>query len=170
MNPIILLLVSVGIFIAYNTFVFLRYGQEPSISDSWYRLTLADKWLFTLATWGYVVPMLLLVLTNGGIEWHKYVFYAAAVLLILVGIFPDFKVKAERPWHVVGAEGGIATAMVWGLICGFWYVAIPFFIYTWLMMRNNIRNHTYWIEIVAYFSVVLMLWFKYVLFQSMVVQ
>ena len=168
MNASLYLILSMAIFMAYNTFIFFRYGQQRSISDSWYRLTTGDKWMFCIATWGYVLPLFMIVFTNDCPDWQRYIFFVATVLLIMVGIFPDFKVKTEKPWHTIGAEGGILMAMLWGLFAGLWFIPIPFFLFTWLMVKNKIRNHTYWIEIVAYFSVVLMLWMEFVYFPSMI--
>ena len=53
------LLISVLVFASYLTYVLCKYGIQKSISDSYYRLTQADKWAFTIATWGYSLPLII---------------------------------------------------------------------------------------------------------------
>lgn len=168
MEPIYCLLFSFVVFVSYVTYIYFLHGQQRSISDSWYRLTLGEKWLFCLSTWGYVLPLFLMVLTNNGGEWTRIIFFLATTLLVIVPIFPDFKMIGDKAWHTIGAEGGIALGMLWGILSGFWFMVIPFFIFTVLMARNNIRNHTYWIEIVAYFTILCMCWMKYVYLPSLI--
>lgn len=164
----ILLLSSILVFTVYNAWITLRFGQQRSISDSWYRLTLKDNILFIASTWGYVIPLFFIVLLQPNVsDLVKIIFFFGTFLLVTVPVFPDFHLPSVKPWHSLGAEGGIALAMVCGVLLGMWWVPVPFIIFTWLMMKNAIRNHTYWIEIVAYYAVAFMLWFKFIYLPSL---
>lgn len=127
--------------------------MQRSISDSWYQLTW-DKWMFTVATWGYTLPLLI-----NTVEHHLTpaigILFFACVMICFVGAAPDFK-NADRGWHSFFAEGGIFLLLVWMFVTGQWILAsstiaviIP------LLFIKKVKNNTFWIEVVAYLSMII---------------
>ena len=52
-----------SVFISYVSFIWIKYGILPSISDSWYHLPENLKVLFTLFCWGFALPAAIIGLT-----------------------------------------------------------------------------------------------------------
>lgn len=149
MLPII---ISITIFVSYLAYVLVRYGMQKSISDSYYRLTTMNKWLFTIATWGYTFPLFFTLGTTGGVDG---LFFLAASLICLVGAAPDFKMPSQRKAHQIGAEGGMAVSMLWIATTGLWYITIASCMGIAAMLIFRLRNHTWWIEVLAYFTIII---------------
>lgn len=145
--------ISLFFFFGWLFYVLVRYGIQESISDSWYRLTMENKALFTIATWGYVVPLVLAGVS--GNTYQDLILFAAGILLGLVGVFPDFKLPGQRRFHVVGAEGGITVGFIWMLVTGFWYLSILGVIPIYFLFKKKPKNHTWWIECIAYCTILI---------------
>lgn len=145
----IAILISFVVFISYLSYILIRYKIQPSISDSYYRLTGIDRWLFTLSTWGYTVPLVASVVT--WTKWTDLLIVFAGGLLCMVGIFPDFRIT--KRFHEIGAEGGILLAFIWILTTPIWFIAIPSILIIAFLFWRKPRNHTFWIEVLSYFSI-----------------
>jgi hypothetical protein len=146
------LFLSIAIFLIYIGIITSVYGIRPSISDSYYNLPNDKKWIFTIATWGYTIPLILNIPFQTGVN---EILFLAAALLSVVGVFPNFKVKEDRPLHVIGAEGGIFLGFVWALSAGLWYLIVPVSVVIYLLFNTKPKNHTWWIECLAYFTIIL---------------
>ena len=144
---------SLSVFVSYLAYVIVRYGIQPSISDSYYRLKTSGKWLFTIATWGYAFPLLADGLS--GATHQDLLLLSAVSLIALVGVFPDFRITSERKLHQIGAEGGILLAFIWGLTTSSWYLIPPSVAIIAILYYRKPKNHTWWIEVLAYLSIVL---------------
>jgi len=142
---------SLSIFTAYVLYIALRYGVLRSISASYHKLTLAEKWLFTLSTWGYVIPLVLAGL--GQSTYQDILLFFAGFLLSTVGVMADDKSETQKKWHTIGAEGGILLAFIWILTTPFWFVAVPSLVGIFLMIKLKLKNHTWWVETLAYFTI-----------------
>jgi len=140
------LIISLVVFISYLAYVLIKYGIQRSISDSYYRLTKIDGWMFTIATWGYSFPLIFAANGDG-------ILFLAGVLICAVGAAPD-ATGADKGFHSAFAEGGIAVALAW-MIFHVWFVAVPTILLIALIYYKKYRNHTWWIEVVAYLSIVL---------------
>lgn len=139
------LLISVLVFASYITYVLCKYGIQKSISDSYYRLTQADKWAFTIATWGYSLP---LIIAGDGNPW----LFLAGGLVCFVGAAPDFK-GVDKGYHSFFAMSGIAVAFIWALFAGYWYIILPI-VALILLLKKYVNNNTWWIEVVSYITLV----------------
>jgi len=147
------LVLSFSIFTAYVLYIALRYGVQRSISASYHNLKQSEKWMFILSTWGYTIPLVLAGL--GQSVWKDLILFLAGFLLSTVGVLCDDKLPSQKKWHTIGAEGGILTAFVWILTTSFWWVALPSMLGIYLMAKYKPKNHTWWIECLAYFTILL---------------
>lgn len=139
--------ISIFFFLGWLLYILIRYGIQPSISDSYYRLTTANQWLFTISTWGYVIPLSIAgaqVATDG----TYLIMILATFLLCMVGVFPDFRIA--RSYHQIGAEGGILMAFIWILTTSLWFISLPSILGIFLLYKRKPKNHTWWIECIAY--------------------
>jgi len=155
MMNLILLLVSIFTFAGYCFYIYKTYGMLSSISESYYRLPENSKWLFTVITWMYAIPLIIVGSTG-------LMFFAGA-FVCFVGAAPGFKSSPddmENKIHVIGATGGIALSMA-----AIWFnlhiypVPIIMILFTLYVTSkwNRIPYHTWWIECFAYFLIVLSL-------------
>jgi hypothetical protein len=148
MTNLILLLLSMLVFGGYCFYVYKKFGVLTSISESYYQLPENLKWLFTLVTWGYSIPLMIVGSTG-------LAFFAGA-FVCFVGAAPGFKTSLpdlENKVHVIGATGGICLAMAF-----IWFnlhlypvpiIMILFTLYA-TSKWNKIPNHTWWIEVLAF--------------------
>lgn len=162
-----MLLLSFLIFTGYIFFYVALVGMQRSISDSWYALnkerTYITKkgvtkkyrlgWVFSLATWGYVLPLAAYVLTRSTSDWDILLALAAS-MICFVASAPDFK-HADSGWHSFFAEGGIVLILAWMFLSGSWIhglvtvgLMIPF-------LAFNVKNNTFWLEVIAYYSLLI---------------
>lgn len=145
-------LIAMSVFVAYTSWVFIKFGLLPSISHSYYEHD--EKFLFRTFMFGIGIPFILMA-----ISWWLVL---AGVLFCVCGLSPEFKGKElkdnkyepdkfESFMHSLGAEGGIIASLVH--VCIFykdWHILVLMLIPTIYMMRNKINNHTLWIELIAF--------------------
>lgn len=141
--------ISSIVFVVYVFGVWMKYGILPSISHSYYEHY--EKWLFFLFMLGIGLPITLMA-TSG-------LLFFSGVLFILCGCAPAFKYNKyslEDELHVIGAEGGISLAILALVITyGQWWVLPTMLIPTGYMMKKKVKNHTWWIEILAFVIIAL---------------
>lgn len=150
--------ISLLFFIGYQIYYISIYGIQRSISDSWYCLhndkKRKNEGLFTIATWGYTLP-LLIATANNCFNLQLVVLFAACAMICFVGSAPDFK-HADKGWHSFFAEGGIALVLLYMLLSGDWRLALSTVaLIIPLMLIKKVKNNTFFIEVIAYFSFVL---------------
>ncbi|MFW6173632.1 MAG: hypothetical protein ACOC5T_07800 [Elusimicrobiota bacterium] len=139
------------VFAIYFVWVWLTYGIQSSISNSFYIIWKRNpqspnkRWWLTAALWGFSFPLAIV-----GVEIHP-IFWLAAVLIILVGAAPAFKAtKMQNDIHMIGAIGGISAAMIGFMIIGLWSVVIPTVVVMAYMAVYRIPHTTWWVETAAF--------------------
>jgi len=138
------------VFSSYVSFIWLKYGIQRSISNSYYRLPNRLKFLFTLFCWGFAYPAMMLSLNP--------LMFFAGTLICLVGVASAFKSnKILHISHMVGAYGGVALSMIsiW-IDFNMWYLTVAFIVISGLLMmfKNKLKNNQiWWIEILAFSSI-----------------
>jgi len=145
-------ILSLTVFGVYFMFIYWRYGIQSSISTSYYAIWKRNKddhpnrrWLFTAALWGFAFPIAVV-----GVEQHP-LFFLAAALIMFTGAAPAFKSsKLQNTVHMVGAIGGILTAIVAFSLLGQWWlvglIGIPIII----VSAIRVENTTWWVETIAF--------------------
>lgn len=137
-------------FITFIGYALIKLKKIPSsISESWYLLGDNNRILFTLFCWS--IGFLMFFQTNGS----SPLFFISGAALFFVGAAAAFKQKMTRDVHVVSAIVLIASALAgilvereflapsiaFGIIGGGLYILKP-------------NNKTFWIEIVAFASII----------------
>jgi len=142
---LIALILSFIIFTSYVAGITIKFGWLRSVSASWYYIE--NKWIFTLSLWGFSIPLMI----AGGTALT----FLAGLAICFAGAAADTKnTELTEKVHVIGAMAGIIFGMA-ALIIDFnlWYFVLAQLIFTIPAMKCNMRNHTFWIEIVAYYLV-----------------
>lgn len=147
-----LTLLQAAIFITYISFIISKFGVLPSISESFYRLNENRLGLlFTLFCWTLAVPMMFQS------NETTLLFFFSAVGLGLVGATPMFKWSGAMTdkIHGIGAGIGIACGLA-GLYFEYrmWEPAVGFLLATILIMGLKLRDHIWWIEIMAFIAMI----------------
>ena len=145
----ILLLISLAIFTAYIVGVYLKFGILKSVSASYY--SIKHKALFTLALWGFAIPVQIYAF----IELQNWCLVLAGIGICFVGAAPDYKMKVEGDVHYLAAFTGVILGLIGIAFEGLWYVALPAAVL--IVAINSIKNKTYWQEIAAFYIIVLTL-------------
>lgn len=146
-------ILQILIFISYVTFIVIKFGVLPSISDSWYRLRdLGGVW-YSLFTWFcFGLGFLMFFQTNGTTP----LFFLSGAGLSAVGVATMFKLKDDlQPYiHFIGAVIGILGALVGiGVERHVWLPLIDFIILSIILYIFTSKNKTWWIEIAAFAAV-----------------
>lgn len=142
-----LLITSVVIFTAFVAYITIRFGWLKSISASFYEFPSKQKWIFTIGEWAFVLPIIIVAET-------PLMFFAGAFICFSAAASDSRSSVVTSRVHVIGATGGILMAMASIIIdYGIWWIPAGYLVFTLLVALLNMRNHTYWIEVVAYYLV-----------------
>jgi hypothetical protein len=138
-------------FVLYVGFIWIKYGIQKSISDSYYRLPEDDKSLFTLFCWWFAVPAIIL--------GDNLLMFLAGSGIVFVGAAAAFKQNEMQHWvHLVGAYSAILLSQI-----AIWvkydllYVNIIFVVSSVILLFLNVKNKIWWIEILAFTTICLAL-------------
>jgi len=153
---LILLCIQIFIFITYLTFVISKYGILNTISESYYKLSEAMNFLFTLFCWGVGFPLF--------IGHPQALFIASGTFLSFVGAAAMYRMddKATQIIHTTGAIGSILFGFLGlGIHLHVWYPFILYLLSIIAIKILKIKNPTWWIETFAFIFIILGLIFKY---------
>lgn len=147
---IVLFLFMVAVYLTYNISIYRKYGILPSVSASYY--SLPKKWnlLFTLFTWGYALPAMII-----GVDLtHNVLMFLAGGGITFVGAAAAYKEELTEKVHVYGAWIGIGATQL-SIIFDFhmWYVSAVSIGLGGLLYLLKIKNLTYWVEQIAFISI-----------------
>ena len=138
--------------ITYIAVVWVLFGIQKSISDSYYRYYKTKwKYAFTIFCWSLAYPALLLSPTP--------IMFAAFILLGITGVSPAFKQdKYVKSAHMIGAYGGVLFSQLSISLDHnmFWQITAPFVVISVLLLlvRKKLKyNHIWFIEILSILSI-----------------
>jgi len=138
--------VMVLVFFGYVIAMTLIHGVQKSVSESYYRLPRKLQWLFTIITWGYAIPAIIIGLEVTG---NGFVFLSGAGICF-VGAAPAFhKIGMERTVHTVGAITGIGAMLSFLIAMGWWVLVVLFAALCGLFYLIDKKNIVWWVEISA---------------------
>lgn len=145
-------LAQAAIFIAYISFIISKYGIQPSISESWYKLEETRSGvLFTLFCWG--LAALMIFQSNETTP----LFFFSGVGLGFVGAATMFKWSGAMTdkIHDAGAGIGIACGLA-GLYFEYhmWTPALGFILATGAILLLKLKDYIWWIEIMAFLAII----------------
>jgi len=148
----IAILISFLVFTAYLYFVYRKFGILTSISESFYYIK--NRPLFLAWSWLSAIPLLILA------QQEKYYFLiAAGTCLVIVGFVSDARwTKAVGFVHGLFAKLAVVFAFASFIFdLGLWWYAILVFVAMAIMYFKKIKNDTYWIEVLAYYAIIIAL-------------
>lgn len=142
-------------FISYIWHIVKNYGILPSISESYYRLPVGKKLLFTLFCFGigFSAAILGIVLAN------SVLMFLAGVGIAFVGAAAAFKQGIARWVHQWGAIIGISLGTL-SIFFDFhmYIIGILFILLSSgvVILHKQIHNtNIFWVEILAFLSIIL---------------
>lgn len=108
--------------IVFTLYIILKYGVQPSFSDSYYALEKDEKGegiLFTitmvLMTFFFVIPMLEI---SAG-QWWQFVSFLAIAPIAFVGVAAQFRaVGLTKGIHMKAAQMAALFSFIWVVLCG----------------------------------------------------
>jgi hypothetical protein len=103
LNTILFLLAQV-VFIAYVLFIWIKYGAQKSISESYYVLPKKWNWLFVAFCWLFAFPVMII--------GNSYLMMAAGGGIVFVGAAAAMHNFPTRWVHLTGAIGGILASQL----------------------------------------------------------
>jgi len=139
------------VFVSYVSFIWIKYGIQPSISESYYKLPKSINWLFTFFCWGFAIPAMIigLELTN------SFLMFLAPAGICFVGAAAAFKQTLTNQVHVIGAYSGILFSQLAILFC----FKEPYIVassFLWLVVfQLYAKNKVWWQELVAFTAILI---------------
>jgi len=145
------------VFTSYIAFIWIKYGVQRSISDSYYRLPKSLQPLFTFFCWGFGLPAIIVGTTLTDAPWM----FLAGAGICFVGVAAEFKKKLTKTVHMAGAYGGVALSQL--AICinfKMWYLTVGFVIIAGILQIINHYNKKFktcvwWQEILAFITIII---------------
>ena len=147
-------------FTLYVLYIIKENGNKilPSISDSWYVLQTNKpilRHLFTL--WCYLIGLLLLSYYT-----YSFAFFLGGMGMMWVGTYTEFyRRSSEHEYiHFSGAVIAILSSLIGLLYNQIYFPSVVMLIGTPLTYLTTSKKgtHIFWIEIVAFVSIILGLW------------
>lgn len=119
------------IFWGYLLFTILRYGLQPSVSETVYKLPKNQRWIFTIILWSFsmLAIALGLELTDNGLV------FLAGCGILLVGAAPYYHKKKwdededtpdlqQALMHSIGAIVGVVAILIFMVAIGYWWISL----------------------------------------------
>lgn len=155
MLNVVMLSIMTMVFGVYVLWIYRKYGVLSSISESYYRLPKNKKLLFTLFCWGFATPAI--------IVGDSVLMFLAGAGICFVGAAAAFKEEMDHKVHYIGAMSGIILSQLSIIFdMGLWPISVfagLIALAIYLRYRKSEKGNamTWWIEIVAFCSIILAL-------------
>ena len=164
MTTLILILISLFLFTAYNAVALKRFGVPKSLSDTFYLWKSVKKnlgYIFTGMMSGMSLTLLpaWIEVGNQVSSWSPFlnflVFFACGAIMF-VGVAPAFRSsKMEGIVHELSAKIAAACALIWCFAACYqiWYVPLACIIavlIAGLCTRTFKKCSVYWLEMMAF--------------------
>lgn len=143
--------------IVFTLYIFLKYGIQPSFSDSYYALEKDKKGkgiLFTITmvamTFFFAVPMLEI---SAG-QWWQFISFFAIAPIAFVGVAARFREGGlTKETHMKAAKMSALFSFIWVVLCGIcinWVVLLTIPVSVALMaaiwLLSGRTNKVWWAE------------------------
>ena len=158
-----LLLIPVFSLAIYLLYVYFRYGMTDSISATQRLLRGFEKPWFSVTLVAVAIPIIIVGINGISGERGQFLFFLAGAAICLVAASPAYWAgKHELTAHLVGSFGGIGFGMIACLVHYFSIETVAliagFGLFALLAWIFKLKNHTYWVEVMALVTVVLVLY------------
>jgi len=143
------IIITILTFVLYVGFIWIVYGAQKSVSNSYDVLPKEHQYLFTLFCFALGMNIIIL-----GVETTSFMFFAGASI-VFVGASPRLKLKHEKQVHMVGAIGSIVFSQL-AIIFGYemWQFVIQFLITGSLALLLSENHKLWWAQIFAFISLI----------------
>lgn len=143
---LLLALLSFTVFTSFLIYVYRKHGILSSISTSYY--VLKNKWMFRLFTFASALPLMFIDQND--------LLVAAVTFWLYVGVAADIRQdKITSSVHVAGATGCIVLGYAYlTFTLGLWWLTAVSLIPLGYMYFTKMKNHTWWIEALAYYTII----------------
>ena len=137
--------IMIAVLVSYVAVIWVKYGIQTSVSESYYVLPYNWKFLFTLFCWGFSLPL--------AVSCDTLLMFIAAGGFMFVGAAAAYKEQTSRMVHLVAAFVGIGLSQASIFVdMHMWYVNIAFVSSALLLVTLKIKNVLWWVEILAFVS------------------
>lgn len=145
-QTLVLLAVSFSIFTGYVLGILISFGFLKSLSASYYALQKENKWLFTIALWGFAFPLILVAETP--------LMFLAGVGICFTGAAPAFKETLTSTVHNVGAFTGVIAGYLNMVIYYDMYIFSSItFVLIAIIFFSKLNSKTLFSELIAFYSI-----------------
>ena len=146
----ILFTLLVTVFLAYVTFIWIIYGVQKSISESYYVLPKKWNWLFVAFCWLFAFPAIIL--------GNSYLMLFAAGGIVFVGAAAAMHKFPTRAVHMIGAIGGMILASLAMIIqYHMWYMAAGVAVLALLSLLIDKKHAMWWTELIIFTAISIVL-------------
>lgn len=147
----ILFTLMVTVFVAYVMFIWMKYGKQTSISESYYTLQKEKKgFLFVLFTWLFAFPAMIL--------GNSYWMFFAGGGIVWVGGNAAMHKNPTRTIHLVAAIGGMILgcfAMIFQY--HMWYIVVGAAMLSLLALLLDKKYYMWWSELIIFTAISIVL-------------
>ena len=133
------------IFVLYVSFIWIKYGVQKSISNSYYVLPRNINFLFTFFCWGFALPVIII-----GAPQTPLMFFAGAGICF-VGAAAQIKEEFVRRFHVACAVIAIALSQIAIVfVYDMWFMTLICALLLLIAYFGNKKTWIWWMEIVCF--------------------
>ena len=157
MNILIMILLAISVigFATFFTVIVKKFGMLSSLSYSDHEFK--SGWAFPAFTWWCSVPIILIgILAPQFSNLQSVLVSFSGIFWAIVGAEPSSKnVGVDKDTHVAGAFGAGLLAYIFVATTHYWYIIIPSLFISAYIYWKKTKNHTTWIETIAYVANIL---------------
>lgn len=142
----ILFITMVASFISYVSYIWIKYGIQTSISNSYYALSENMNWLFVAFTWLFAFPTMII--------GNSYLMLFAGAGIVFVGAAAAIHHPIVSKIHNISAITGISLALI-AIIFQYhmWYIAAAVAALILLAYLIDKKYLIWWAEIIVFFGI-----------------
>jgi hypothetical protein len=139
-------LLMILIFLSYVGYIWIKYGVQPSISQSYYKLPEKNRYLFTLFCWGFAIPAIMIGST--------FLMFLAGTGIGFVGAAAQIRRKLDHTVHSIAAVSAIIfSQMSIYLDFNLWIInAITLLLFIIIPFLSK-NKYIWWMELIAFTAI-----------------
>lgn len=134
------------IFVSYVSYIWAKYGIQPSISQSYYALPENKRILFTLFCWGFAIPAIIL--------GSNFLMFIAGAGIGFVGAAAQIRRKLDHQVHNIGAAVAVLASQASIFFDYHLWIISVISLALFILLPFIDRKHYIWlIELVAFTAI-----------------
>lgn len=138
-----LFILMVTVFLSYVGFIWIKYGVQKSISESYYVLPEDENFLFVAFTWLFAFPAMII--------GHSTLMLLAGGGIVFVGAAAAMHTFPTRLVHMIGAIGGMVLGGI-AMVVQFhmWYLIPAILVAMLIAYLLDKKNLMWWSELAVF--------------------